>query len=548
MVWGLSAHRVAGGESEVDRLRFARIADARGLRAPATAAAQPPHVQAILALHRHAGNRAVVQLLRRDRTGTTLVAQRQDEDEEAGQSWATDETASQSSGGADYSSGEAYGPPAPPTDDGGGQGWASASGEATPAQEPTGGGDGGGEASGGGGEPAPAQDGGGDSWWSSGGGGGEEAPGPETPTGGDDAGGAGGGEPAGESDGGSSWWPLGGGGEETPRNRPGEAAPGEDEGGGSSWWPFGGGGDEPAGGGDDGGGSSWWPFGGGDESGEGEGEQGDFSPEEMQEKLDEGEIAPVQDAPVAIRSSPIYTRPPGPGPAQSGFHDGGRSKTVPFGSLDDDDLRREDPNVPHAITVGGRTGTVAWSGGGKAGGPRGHPGTGIPSTMVEPKYDTAWNGPFAYASAWVIPGTGVFDIHRTYESSNAGDQGNGWWVSSRAAAALEAHEVRHIEAAKSVYASKIEPLLDRIAKSKTTGYHTNYLASHAVAVLQQNINWKKSIDRFVEEDAQWNADGGQIDTEDYVSPSYPAYQNGPRTIEGKSYDKYLVMRNEEPPP
>ena len=497
-----------------------------------TAATHQPHVALMLGLQRTAGNQAVLGLLgmrsARHSLASTRAVQRQDDEyEDAGSGWGTNEESSSS----DYSSGESSGA---------GSEWSSGG--------DGGAGGGGGEGAGGGswtgGEsPAsesPGGDYGGGSEWSGGGAVGGESAGYERSSeggaGGEGEGGGGAGAGAGGGESAGSEWSGGGGAE---GGAGGESA-------GSEWSGGGGSEEQPAG---DEGGSSWWPFGGDEESGDGEGgEEGDFSTEEMQAKLDEGEIAPVEDETVSIRSSPIYTPPGGQGPAPSGFHDDGRSGTVPFGSLDVDDLRGEDAHVPHAITTGGRTGTVAWSGGGKAGGPRGHPGTGIPSTMVEPKYDTAWNGPFAYASAWVIPGTGVFDIHRTYESSNAGDQGNGWWISARAAAALEAHEVRHIEAAKSAYGSRIQPLLDRIAKSKSVGYHTNYLASHAIAVLQQYIKWKASIDKFVEEDAQWNADGGQIDTEDYVSPSYPHYHNGPKTIQGKSYDKYLVMNDEEPPP
>ena len=508
MTWGLSAHRVTGGEPEVDRLRFERIADARGPGTPEYAAA--PHVQAILALHRQAGNAAVVHLLRRDRTvgsGRGRVIQRQDEDEEAGQSWGTDET-----------SGEAtYGPPPPPgwSEDGGpGQGWSQASGQIEPAAEP---------------EPATEPSGGGGG--ASGSSGGEWSGGGGSGGGGD----AGGSEPvvgpgSGGGEGGSSWWPFGGG-EETPRNEPGQAAPGGD-GGGSSWWPFGGGDDAPT---------------GGEEPGAG-GEDSPFSADEIAAKQEEGQPEPVEDVTPPIRSSPIHT-PPTAGSAGSvpgGFHDHGRTGTVPFGSVDPD--AGHDPFVPHAITTGGRTGSIAWSGGGKAGGPKGNQGTGKPSFAVEPKYDTSWNGPFAYASAWVMPGTGVFDVHRDYVSSNAGDQGNGWWISQRAATALEAHEVRHLEAAKSVYASRMQPLLDRVAKSKSMGYHTDYLASHAIIRLQGYVNWAKSVEKWVDEDAAYNADGGQIDTEDYVSPAYPHNQDGPKTIAGKEYKNYLVMNDEDPPP
>ena len=146
----------------------------------------------------------------------------------------------------------------------------------------------------------------------------------------------------------------------------------------------------------------------------------------------------------------------------------------------------------------------------------------------------------------MIAGTGIFDVHRDYMTSDAGDQGNGWWVSPLAAAALEAHEQRHLQAARDVYSSTIDPMLDRISKSKSVGYRTDYRAVNAVALLQKYVGWKSSIDRFSEQDAQWNADQGQIDQEDLASTRYPVPMKGPKTIEGKEYQAYEIMQGEKP--
>ena len=389
MTWGQRARHVDEGLPEAERARLARLVspDVPG-RSRSSA---PPHVRAALDLQHTAGNAAVVQLIRAARAGAgggQVVAQRQDEDEEdAGQSWASDETSSSSYAGGEAGGEAAYGPPPPPDSGdagGGGQSWAS--GEAEPA---------------GGEEPAtePATGGGaggGGSDWSGGGGGAE--------------GGGGGGGAA----------PVG------------EEAPGGDEGGGSSWWPFGGGeetpGQEAPGGG--GGGSSWWPFGGGDDEapagGEepGQGEAGDHSADEQQAKMDEGEIGVVSDPFVPTSGSPVHGAS-GDRSGAGGFHDGGRRGTVPFRAETAED---HEDGVPHAITTGGKTGTRVWGGGGGAG-PKGNQHTGTFSKQVEPKYDTDWGGIATNASAWVIAGTGIFDVHRDYMTSDAGDQGNGWWVS-----------------------------------------------------------------------------------------------------------------------
>ena len=506
MTWGQRARHVDEGLPEAERARLARLVspDVPGR----SRSAAPPHVRAALDLQHTAGNAAVVQLIRAARAGAgggQVVAQRQDEDEEdAGQSWASDETSSSSYAGGEAGGEAAYGPPPPPDSGdagGGGQSWAS--GEAEPA---------------GGEEPAtePATGGGaggGGSEWSGGGGGAEGG------------GGGGGAAPAGEAGarrrrGRRLVVVAVRGGEETP----GQEAPGGG-GGGSSWWPFGGGDEAPA---------------GGEEPGQGE--AGDHSADEQQAKMDEGEIGVVSDPFVPTSGSPVHGAS-GDRSGAGGFHDGGRRGTVPFRAETAAGSRGR--GLPHAITTGGKTGTRVWGGGGGAG-PKGNQHTGTFSKQVEPKYDTDWGGIATNASAWVIAGTGIFDVHRDYMTSDAGDQGNGWWVSPLAASALEAHEQRHLQAARDVYSSTIDPMLDRISKSKSVGYRTDYRSVNAVALLQKYVGWKSSIDRFSEQDAQWNADQGQIDQEDLASTRYPVPMKGPKTIEGKEYQAYEIMQGEKP--
>jgi hypothetical protein len=371
----------------------------------------------------------------------------------------------------------------------------------------------------------------------------------------------------------SSWWDWGSGDGSSGSSDGGDGAASGDSGGSSasgsasgdsageggasggsesSWWDWGS--SEPSGpaqGGGDEGGSSWWPFSGGDggepepgqEAPGGDEDTGGHTPEEIERKIAEGDGLTASDPLVPMGGGPAPVAGPGP----HGFLDGGRRATIPFG----DAAQPEDPAEawhPHAFTGGGRTGTATWAGGGGAGkGPKGNQGSGSIQSEVAPTYDSRWNGPFSNADVWVTSGTGTADVHRDYVSSTAGDQGNGWWISAAAASALEAHERRHVTAARQVYEATVQPMLDRIAGSAATGKGKTYWASDGITVLSRFIGWEPALKEFKEQDAQWNAPNGQIDQEDYGSAGYPHNMKGPRTIGGKAYDNYLIM-NSEPDP
>jgi hypothetical protein len=263
----------------------------------------------------------------------------------------------------------------------------------------------------------------------------------------------------------------------------------------------------------------------------------------MDRKAAEGDDVTATDPTVPMEGG----APPYAIAGASGFHDDGRRAIVPFGDVELPAPGSEAASHPHAYTGGGRTGTVSWSGGGPAGGPKGNQGSGSLQAEVAPKYDTRSNGPLSKADAWVISGTGTVDVRRDFSASAAGDQGNGWWASGPAAAALEAHEQRHIAASRDVYGSTIKPMLDRVAESETQGKGQMYWASDAIAVLARYIGWKRALDEFKEQDAQWNANQGEVDQRDFGSPGYPRNMKGPRTIGGKEYQSYLIM-NSEPDP
>lgn len=291
-------------------------------------------------------------------------------------------------------------------------------------------------------------------------------------------------------------------------------------------------------------GSTWWPFGGHEE--EGEEEDGGHSQDDMDRKTAEGETGTESD---------VYV-PTGGGPppegftvnGTSGFQDGGPSGTVAFGDEPSNGADSDEALRPHAFAAGGRAGSIAWAGGGKAGGPKGNQESGsLDPDEVVPEYDSTGNGPFSNADAWVRAGTGVVNVHRSYVTSNAGDQGNGWWISAAAAGALEAHEQRHVASSKSLYESNIQPALDRIAVSATTGKDKTYWQSDARALLKRQIGWEGALRNFKDEDMAYNGKWGQIDSQDYGSSGYPRNQKGPRKIQGKDYDNFLIMGSEPDP-
>lgn len=334
--------------------------------------------------------------------------------------------------------------------------------------------------------------------------------------------GEGGGEPSGSGEG-------GGGGAAWEGGEPESAGGGE------------GGGEEPAGGGEGGGEE---PAGAEEASAE-ESTEEDHSPEEIAAKEAEGEIPPEQDVTVPMTGGP---QPYAAATAGSGhFRDGGRVGTAPFAPEVLGQREPEEHQQPHAFLGGGRTGTAPWSGGGPNNGPHGNQGVGSLQTEIEPKYDTAWGGPRTNADAWVIRGTGIVDVARDYVSSKSGDQGNGWWVSPAGAGALETHEQKHIQNAKGLYGSYIQPMLDRVADSANLGKAKTYYSKDARAALARRIGWEQALKDFKSNDTSYNGNNGQVDTEDIGQPHYPRPQKGPRSIGGKEYDNYLIMGSEPDP-
>lgn len=267
---------------------------------------------------------------------------------------------------------------------------------------------------------------------------------------------------------------------------------------------------------------------------------------EMTEKRAERDLPPDTEEKVDTSGGPhpIAT----PARAADTFVDAGRSGAVPFALAEDEGFDPRDPGGdlrPRIFVAGGQTGKKAWAGGGGAG-PKGNQPAGS-LDAVEPKYDSDWGGFRTNASAWVIEGTGTVKVSRDYVSADAGDQGNGWYVTDKAAAALKAHEERHVASTRSIYISTIQPLLDRIAGSWSYGRQKVYKSSDAKALVRRWVDWPDSIQGFVDADLSANAPNMEVDTNDVGSSRYPVPFNTPRKVNGKEF-KYLLRMGDEPNP
>ena len=242
----------------------------------------------------------------------------------------------------------------------------------------------------------------------------------------------------------------------------------------------------------------------------------EHSAAERAEEEAKGEGVGITDEFVPLEGSSTL-RAEGAG-GRSGFVDGGLQGSVPFADVDAADLDPASDAVPHAF-VTEEAGSIPYSGGGHGGGPHVMQDVGAIEEEKAPEYDTDWGSPISKASAWVIPGTGILTVRRCYETSPAGDQGTGWWVSPKAAAALNAHELQHVKASRDLYESKLQPVLDRVERSRTLGKEVDWSSSTAEAYLRGKIDWEKGVSEFKSLDGD-NKGGGTVDKSEQASPGY----------------------------
>lgn len=230
-------------------------------------------------------------------------------------------------------------------------------------------------------------------------------------------------------------------------------------------------------------------------------------------------------------------------PVAPGFGTAGRVGSVPFGDAAFEDRPAgKVGGFPHAFVGGGRSGTRAWAGGAGAG-PKGNQESGSIQKQVLPVYDSEMGGIFSNANAWVVPGTGELEVVRDYVTSDPGDQGNGWYVTAKAAEALDKHEQRHVKKSEELHGDKLQPVLDRVAKSADLGRGKVYRQRDAKTYLKRMIGWERGVTDFNEMDQMYNGNGGNVDVEDQASGSYPErYQN--KKVEGKDYSGLLKLPGE----
>ena len=153
-----------------------------------------------------------------------------------------------------------------------------------------------------------------------------------------------------------------------------------------------------------------------------------------------------------------------------------------------------------------------------------------------------WNN----ADAYVEPGTGITNVQRDYITSNAGDQGNGWYVTPAAAARLEVHEQTHVSKAKGNYDTYLDPMQKRVADSETLGKGKTFWRDDAKNLLKRMIGWKDALQDFQDHDKNDNGKGGQLDQDDMFGPTWPR-QIGPGDLNGVHYENRLVMNSERDP-
>jgi len=228
--------------------------------------------------------------------------------------------------------------------------------------------------------------------------------------------------------------------------------------------------------------------------------------------------------------------PAGPAAAApgAGFVDLGRRGTRAVGS------GHRHGDVPQAFIPTGRTGSVAWAGGGGAG-PHGNEAVGSIQLSIPPVYQSQSNGLFSDSEAWVMPGTGLLMAWRSFVGSSSGDQGNGWWVTPAAVTKLDQHEQLHVTMTQNAYNAYLAPV-----EAKMTDRRTAYSQSGAIDALKAHIGWQEAITNFQTWDDLYNFPMKAVDTVDLASGTY-VVDSGPGTVAGTAFAHRLRIPSEGNP-
>lgn len=194
---------------------------------------------------------------------------------------------------------------------------------------------------------------------------------------------------------------------------------------------------------------------------------------------------------------------------------------------------------------------MPWSGGGGAG-PHGNEATGSIQSLVAPQYQARSNGILSDSEAWIKAGTGTIDVTRSFVGSNAGNQGNGWFVTAAASARLDVHEQLHVNSTQSIYNTFIAPLLARVTAHTATaagGYSLTLGRTNNAAIdaLRNQIGWANAVSQFQNTDRVTNNPGGPTDNNDVASGTY-VVDGGPGVVGGVNFAHILRMPTEPNPP
>lgn len=201
--------------------------------------------------------------------------------------------------------------------------------------------------------------------------------------------------------------------------------------------------------------------------------------------------------------------------------------------------------IPHAFTDGGRTASVVWAGGGGAGA-HGNQNAGSLQTNIAPTFFQT----SPTADAWIREGTGRIDVIRSWTGVNAGDQGNGFFLTAAAAARINSHETLHVANSQGHYNADIDPLLDRVFGKTMDVVLANSLlpsaAPRSIPALKAIIQWPASVTRFQNGDMADNNAMGTVDTADLATGTYPI-DAGPGTVAGKAFNHRVRTPGEANP-
>lgn len=114
------------------------------------------------------------------------------------------------------------------------------------------------------------------------------------------------------------------------------------------------------------------------------------------------------------------------------------------------------------------------------------------------------------------------------------------YMTARAVARTDAHEVLHVQSSLAIHDRHIVPLEARVAAhtGEANALSSGAAAAEAQTALQNLINWNATITAFQNEDRAANTPMGTVDMADLASPTF-IRDYGPRRVNGVNYAHYF---------